>query len=72
MGPLLVVLLEELIEAALLLQEVLGSWLGGFLLQRQMHSLAAAICSGRPGLMRSSPMPGRNHDTESLVKPNGE
>ena len=34
MGPLFVEDADELIETALLLQEVLGSWLGGFLLER--------------------------------------
>ena len=31
------------IEPGLLLQEVLGGGLGGFLLQRQMHALMAAV-----------------------------
>ena len=43
MRPLLVVALDEAIEARLLLQHVGGGGLGGFLLQRQMHALVAAV-----------------------------
>ena len=43
MRPLLVVLLDEVIEVRLLLQEVEGGGLGGFLLERQMHALMAAV-----------------------------
>ena len=43
MGALLIVKLDEVIEAALLLQEVEGGRLGGFLLERQMHALVSAV-----------------------------
>lgn len=43
MGPLVIEPLQERIEAALLLQEVLGRGLGGLLLQRPMHPLVTAV-----------------------------
>jgi hypothetical protein len=42
--------LDEPVEAALLLQEVTGRRLGGFLLERQMHALVATVLLGMPGL----------------------
>ena len=50
MRALLVEGVDELIEARLLLQEVLGGGLGGLLLQRQVHALVAAILLGMSGL----------------------
>ena len=50
MGTLVVVNPHELIEAFLLLQEVEGSRLGGFLLERQVHALVAAVLLGMTGL----------------------
>jgi hypothetical protein len=46
MGPLLIEDADELIEAGLLLQEVPGRRLGGFLLQRQMHALMPTVLLG--------------------------
>jgi hypothetical protein len=46
MGPLLVEDADELIEPSLLLQEVFGRRLSGFLLQREIHALMAAILVG--------------------------
>jgi hypothetical protein len=42
--------LEELIEAALLLQEVLRCRPGGFLLERQVHTLVAGVLLRMSGL----------------------
>jgi hypothetical protein len=50
MGPLLVEGADELIEASLLLEEVLGGGLGGLLLERQMHALMAAVLLRVSGL----------------------
>src|ERR1043166_1345587 len=50
MRPLVVVVLDELIKASLLLQEVLARRLGGFLLQRQVHALVSAVLLRLPGL----------------------
>jgi hypothetical protein len=54
MWPLLVEGGNELIEAGLLLQEVLGRRFGGFLLERQMHALMAAVLLGMAGLGQSA------------------
>ena len=43
MGALAVVAVDEVIEASLLLQQVAGGGLGGFLLERQMNALMAAV-----------------------------
>ena len=67
--PLLVEAGDEVIEARLLLQDVWGSGLGGFLLQRQMHAFVAAVLLRVARLMRSSRMPKRSHHTESLLSP---
>src|SRR5215472_19171496 len=48
MGPLLVEGRDELIEAGLLLEVVLRGGLGGFLLQRQVHALMAAVLLWMP------------------------
>jgi len=45
-----VVAVEELIEAFLLLEQVLRGRLGGFLLQGQVHPLVAAVSLRMPGL----------------------
>src|SRR5207302_11014532 len=50
MGPLLVEGADELIEARLLLQEILGGRLGGLLLERQMHAFVAAVLLRVSGL----------------------
>ena len=50
MRPLMVVALDEGIEARLLVQKVGRGRLGGFGLQRQMHPLVAAVLLGMPGL----------------------
>src|SRR6202163_400400 len=50
MGSLLVEGADELIEARLLLQEVPGGGLGGFLLERQMHALMPAVLLRMAGL----------------------
>jgi hypothetical protein len=50
MRALIVVNLEEVIEALLLLQEVEGSGLGGFLLEGQVHPFVAAVLFGMTGL----------------------
>src|ERR1700680_1313759 len=50
MGALLVEGADELIEARLLLQEVPGGGLGGFLLERQMHALMPAVLLRMAGL----------------------
>ena len=50
MRPLLIEGADELIEARLLLQEVLGGRLGGLLLERQMHALMAAVLLRVSGL----------------------
>jgi hypothetical protein len=42
MWPLIVVNFDEAVEALLLLQEVERGWLGGLLVQRQMHALVSA------------------------------
>jgi hypothetical protein len=41
--PLLVVLLDEVIEASLLLEKVFGGRFGVLFLQRQMHALMAPV-----------------------------
>ena len=46
MGPLPVVLVDEGIEACLLLQDVVGGGLGRFFLQRQVHALVPAVLFG--------------------------
>src|ERR1041384_6782540 len=43
MRPLVVVAIDEVIELALLLQEVAGCRLGGLELQGQMHALMATV-----------------------------
>ena len=43
MGPLAIEFLYERIEASLLLQTVHAGWPGGFVLERQVHALVAAI-----------------------------
>ena len=48
--PLVVVAVDEVIEPGLLLQEVAAGRLGGFLLQRQMHALVAAVLLRVAGL----------------------
>ena len=50
MGPLVVVHLDEVIEALLLLQEVERSGLGCFLFERQVHALMASILLWVTGL----------------------
>ena len=50
MWPYLVVVVDEVIEAVLLLQEVVGSGLGGFFLQGQVHALMSAVLLGVAGL----------------------
>jgi len=50
MRPLLVVALDEGVEAGLLLQHVGRGWLGGFLLQGEMHPLVAAVLLRLPGV----------------------
>jgi len=47
--PVPVVLLDERIEARLLLQDIGGGGLGRFLLQRQVHALVPAVLLGMPG-----------------------
>jgi hypothetical protein len=49
-GSLLVEGIDELIEAGLLLEEVFSSWLGGFLLESQMHALVAPVLLRVAGL----------------------
>ncbi len=41
---------DELIELRLLLEEIFGGRLGGFLLQGQMHTFVAAVLLGVSGL----------------------
>ncbi len=48
--PILVVVVDEVIEARLLYEEVLSSGPGGFFLQGQVHTLVAAILLGMPWL----------------------
>ena len=48
MGPLVVKGSDELIEARLLLQEVPGGGLAGFLPERQMHALVTTVLLGMP------------------------
>jgi hypothetical protein len=43
MGPLLVVVVDEGIEASLLLQRVPGRRPGGFLLEGEMHALVGPV-----------------------------
>ena len=50
MWALMVVAVDEVIEAGLLLQEVAGGGFGGFLLQGQVHTLMAAVLFGMAGL----------------------
>ncbi len=50
MGPLPVELVDERIEARLLLQDVGRGGFGRFLLQRQMHPLVPAVLLGMAGL----------------------
>jgi hypothetical protein len=50
MRPLVVVNPDKGVEALLLLQEVEGGGLGGFLLQRQVHALVAAVLLRVAGL----------------------
>ena len=48
--PVLVEVADEVVEAGLLDEEVLGSRLGGFLLEREVHALVAAVLLGMAGL----------------------
>ena len=48
--PFLVVVVDELVEASLLDEEVPGRRLGGFLLEGQMHTFVAAVLLGMTGL----------------------
>ena len=50
MRALLVVAVDEGVEARLLLQDVGRGRLGGFLLQREMHPLVPPVLLGMPGL----------------------
>ena len=69
MGVLLVEAVDEAIEAALLLQEVLAAGrVVSFFSVRCILSWWP-FCSGCPGLMRSRRMPRRSHQTENLLKP---
>jgi hypothetical protein len=63
MRPLLVVLLDEAIEAALLLEKIFGRWFGGFFLQRQMHALMA------PVLLRVSRLDALDADSQPQLPP---
>ena len=49
MGPLVVELFDEGIEADLLLQDVGAGGAGGFLLQGQVHALMTAVLLRMPG-----------------------
>ena len=69
MGALPVVLLDERIEARLLLQDVRPGRARRLRLERQMQPLVRPFCSGWPGAIRSKAMPSRSHQTASLLKP---
>ena len=61
-------LLDEGIEAGLLLQAVHAGRAGRLLLEGEVHALVAAVLLGRPGLMRSMAMPSLSHQTASLER----
>ena len=65
MRPLIVVNLDERIEAFLLLQIVEGCWLGGLVLQGEMHAFMA------PVLLRVARLDPLDPDPE-LQPPNGQ
>ena len=48
MWPIDVVVLDKVVEAGLLHEEVLGGWLGGFLFLSQVHAFVAPILLGMP------------------------
>ena len=49
-GLSLVIAIDAVIEVGLLLQEVIGCWLGGFGLQGQVHALMAIVLLRVTGL----------------------
>jgi hypothetical protein len=49
-GPLVVEAVDEAIEAGLLLQQVFGRGLGGFLLEREVHALVSTVLLRVAGL----------------------
>jgi hypothetical protein len=68
--PFGIELVQEAVEAGLLLEAVHGWRAGYFLLEGEMHSLMAPALCGLPGLMRSMVMPSRSHQTESFERLN--
>ena len=72
MGAVVVEVLDERVELALLLQEVLGRGFGRFELSVRCMRSCRPFCSGCAGLMRSIPIPRRNHQTESFERPKNE
>ena len=57
MRAVVVEVLDEVVELALLLQEVLGGRLGRFVLERQMHALVPAVLLRGAGLDALDPDP---------------
>ena len=69
MRPLIVVNLDERIEAFLLLQIVEGCWLGGLVLQGEMHAFMAPVLLRVARLIRSIRIPSFSHQTDNGLKP---
>ena len=67
MGPLLVEAIDEAIEAGLLLQQVFGRGLGGFLLERQVHALVSTVLLRVAGLDALDLDPQAQPPTESVL-----
>src|SRR3954470_16931684 len=75
MGPIAVELLDEGVEARLLLQHVSRGRFGGVLLQRQMNALVAAVILRMAGLaplnLNSQPQPPDRQLAESVERVSG-
>jgi hypothetical protein len=69
MRSLLVVVVDERIEARLLLQEIRHAGLVACCFSVECMRSCRPFCSGCPGRMRSMPTPSRRHQTDSLLSP---
>ena len=69
MRSLAMVLVDEDLEARLLLQHIAGGGAGRGQLQRQVHAFGPPSRLRMPGAMRSRRMRKRSHHTESLLNP---
>ena len=69
MRALVVVLLDEGIEARLLLQQIRHRRLGGLLLEGEMHALVPAVLLGMTGSDALDASASRSHQTASVLRP---